>query len=247
MTNRPPVCFDRPVRDKFTNAGQRFGGALVSEPGVPRINNAKQFHYPQRCRAADQARHANRPIHRVPDKPAREDQALCLKVRLRAGRFSHVGPAPAGGGEPNFGHAAAVLLPGGDGFTGNLVSGNDRPGRLRTERFGQQPTALDFIRQQRFLDRSGVIVQGPGHRARVSELNKPDTTRDRRAKTAHQRPIAVHAGQINQRRQQRVAVDADLEFVSHLRPFACCAFKTISSRLQARFMLRAFRLWLHRA
>src|SRR5207247_7674099 len=76
MNNRPPVRLLSAVRDKFADAGQRFRRALMPKPGVLRINDAKKFDAPERYRAAHLTRQADRPIHRMPDEAAREDQPL---------------------------------------------------------------------------------------------------------------------------------------------------------------------------
>ena len=80
MNNRPPVRLLSPVSDKFADAGQRFRRMFVPEFRVAGVRHAKKFDAPERYRAAHLTRQADRPIHRMPHKSAREDQPLRVEM-----------------------------------------------------------------------------------------------------------------------------------------------------------------------
>src|ERR1039457_6584182 len=60
-----------------------------------------------------------------------------------------------------------------------------------------------------------VIVRRPRERARVGDFDEARPAADDLAKAADERPIAVQAGQINERGQRSFAVDAQLKFLVH--------------------------------
>src|SRR5256886_17305182 len=53
---------------------------LVPEFRVAGVRHAKKFDAPERYRAAPLTRQADRPIHRMPDEAAREDQPLRVEM-----------------------------------------------------------------------------------------------------------------------------------------------------------------------
>ncbi len=73
------------------------------------------------------------------------------------------------------------------------ASRDQRPRRLRPERFAQQPALIDAALQQRFFNGARVILNRPRQRARIGELHEPHPALQRRAKTGDQRPISVQA------------------------------------------------------
>ena len=98
-------------------------------------------------------------------------------------------------------------------FRRDRRSPHQRPQNLRAIRFAEQPAAGDSIVRQRGFDGRRVIVQRPRERAWVGDLDEAHPAANNLAKAANERPIAVQAGQINQRGQRSFAVDAQLKFL----------------------------------
>ena len=65
-----------------------------------------------------------------------------------------------------------------------------------------------------------MVRQGPTDRPRIGEFDETNVGLYRRAKTAHERPVSVQAGQIDERVFGGIAVNADMERVHLIAVFA---------------------------
>src|SRR5690242_6299862 len=73
---------------------------------------------------------------------------------------------------------------------------------------------------QRRFDSVGVILQGPGQRAWISQLGETHAVAQSCPKAPDQSPVSVQPRQINQRGERRASISADVHlFFHHLQTY----------------------------
>src|ERR1051325_2964638 len=129
---------------KFFQTFERFGGITMPEPGVTAIEFFELSHPTGRDGAGDPVGQMHIAHDRVSNKSIGQDDSEHFKTRL-VGMFFSV-----------------------------QFKSSHGPGDLRAERFSQEPTALDSLRQQNFFNLERVLRQGPGQGPRISQLDQTD-------------------------------------------------------------------------